>query len=169
MSMNPDGENLNGGDANKPHIFTPVEKQSLEHALFTNLKAHHDELVSLLASVSEQIYEDTVYRFYSGSAKLFHHAPQRTGEIVAALRKLAPTGTQLCPLFEHIYEDGGHEKPFALEYNADRDLYGRPFVEAFFHARYFLEMAVKYGKILDETPAYLPSGWASLLCLYRIR
>ncbi|MEC4747534.1 hypothetical protein [Methylomicrobium sp. Wu6] len=167
--MNPDDENLNNSSAEKKPFFTPAEKQRLEQSLLANLKAHHAELASLLASIRDHAYEDTVYRFYSGSARLYQHAPQRTGEIVKALRRLAPPGTTICTLFEEICQVGGHEKPFALEYNSNWGLHGRPFVEAFFHAHYFLEMAVKYGKTLDEPPAYLPSGWAALLCLYDIR
>jgi hypothetical protein len=45
----------------------------------------------------------------------------------------------------------------------------RPMVEAFFHARFMVEMAVKYGHELDEAPTMLPSGWAALLCLYGLR
>jgi hypothetical protein len=45
----------------------------------------------------------------------------------------------------------------------------RPIVEAFFHARYFLDMACKYGELLDAPPNLLPSGWASLLYLYDLR
>jgi hypothetical protein len=45
----------------------------------------------------------------------------------------------------------------------------RPIVEAFFHARYFLEMAVRYGKKLKMPPAMLPSGWAAFLYLYNLR
>lgn len=41
--------------------------------------------------------------------------------------------------------------------------------EAFFHARFFLKMAVKYGEELDEAPSTLPSGWAALLYLYNLR
>jgi hypothetical protein len=37
------------------------------------------------------------------------------------------------------------------------------------HARYMLEMAVKYGIELDGTPRFLPSGWAALLYLYDLR
>ena len=44
----------------------------------------------------------------------------------------------------------------------------RPIVEAFFHARYFVEMAVRYAR-LDEPPSLLPSGYAALLCLYGLR
>jgi hypothetical protein len=32
-------------------------------------------------------------------------------------------------------------------------------VEAFFHARYFLEMVCECGCELDQPPACLPSGW----------
>ena len=46
---------------------------------------------------------------------------------------------------------------------------GRPILEAFFHARYMLEMAVKYGKELDRPPNCLPSGWAAFLYLYDLR
>jgi len=42
-------------------------------------------------------------------------------------------------------------------------------LEAFFHAKYFLEMACKYGRELAEPPETLPSGWAALLCLYGMR
>jgi hypothetical protein len=45
----------------------------------------------------------------------------------------------------------------------------RPFVEAFFHARYFLAMAVKYGRELEFPPALMPSGWAAVLYLFDLR
>src|SRR6266567_7691723 len=44
-----------------------------------------------------------------------------------------------------------------------------PIVEAFFHAHYFLEMAVRYGKQLQHPPRQLPSGWAAFLYLYNLR
>jgi len=45
----------------------------------------------------------------------------------------------------------------------------RPKLEAFFHAKFMLEMAVKYGTQLKEPPQGLPSGWAALLYLYDLR
>jgi hypothetical protein len=45
----------------------------------------------------------------------------------------------------------------------------RPIVEAFFHARYFLEMVCGYGRQLTEPPSPLPSGWAAVLYLYGLR
>ena len=44
-----------------------------------------------------------------------------------------------------------------------------PIVEAFFHAKYFLEMAVRYGRTLESPPRKLPSGWAAFLYLYDLR
>lgn len=45
----------------------------------------------------------------------------------------------------------------------------RPLVEAFFHARFMLEMVVQYGRTLDAPPQMLPSGWAAVLYLYGLR
>jgi hypothetical protein len=43
-----------------------------------------------------------------------------------------------------------------------------PILEAFFHALFMLEMAVRYAD-LGEPPQMLPSGWAALLYLYDLR
>jgi hypothetical protein len=45
----------------------------------------------------------------------------------------------------------------------------RPFLEAFFHTHYFLSLAIRFGKELDEAPNCMPSGWAALTELYKIR
>jgi hypothetical protein len=63
----------------------------------------------------------------------------------------------------------GTGKPFELEHNKRWLEVTRPIVEAFFHARYFLDMAVRYGRSLEELPMTLPSGWAALLYLYQLR
>lgn len=43
-------------------------------------------------------------------------------------------------------------------------------LEAFFHTKYFLEMAARYGEELEAAPeSDIPSGWAALLCLYELR
>ena len=54
-------------------------------------------------------------------------------------------------------------------HNKDWTTHTRPFVEAFFHAKFFLEMAVKYGNEMKEAPEMLPSGWAALLYFYNMR
>ena len=45
----------------------------------------------------------------------------------------------------------------------------RPILEAFFHAKTFLGLAVRYAKALDHAPRLLPSGWAAVLSLYNAR
>jgi hypothetical protein len=90
----------------------------------------------------------------------------RTEEVVAALGKLFPQ-RDLDPLFLEIVAQGTR-KVFSVDHNAEWSKHTRPILEAFFHARYFLEMAVRYAE-LPEPPKLLPSGWAALLCLYRLR
>jgi hypothetical protein len=63
----------------------------------------------------------------------------------------------------------GTGKEYAVEMNQQWNEATRPIVEAFFHARYFLEMACKYGKELTEPPQPMPSGWAALMELYGLR
>lgn len=72
-------------------------------------------------------------------------------------------------MFEEIYQAGASGKQFEIEHNKHWTGNTRVFLEAFFHAKFFLEMAVKYGKELRAAPTTLPSGWAALLCLYNLR
>ena len=45
----------------------------------------------------------------------------------------------------------------------------RPVIDAFFHARYMLEMVAKYGKLRNQEEQFIASGWAAVLCLYNLR
>lgn len=72
-------------------------------------------------------------------------------------------------MFTEIYQAGTSGKRFEIEHNQQWTVHTRVFLEAFFHAKFFLEMAVKYGKELRASPISLPSGWAALLCLYDLR
>lgn len=111
-------------------------------------------------------YEDPIYRFYHGSFKVYG-IQSLTLQIVSALRALLPD-RPLNERFLQILSDGtGRE--FTPEANTNWDATTRPLLEAFFHARYFLEMVVKYGEELDEPPSPLPSGWAAVLTLYNMR
>ncbi len=137
--------------------------------LLLNLKAHLPELQALLRIVNaDAYYEDFVYRFYHQSFKVYQ-LQDLTRNIADALRRIAPEDTSFCAYFEEILQAGAGEKSFEFEHNAEWTRHTRPFVEAFFHAKYFLEMAVKYGQALDKAPDILPSGWAALLSLYGIR
>jgi hypothetical protein len=141
----------------------------MEKELLTNIKAKLPELDGLLQEMrSHWEYEDPVYRFYHQSFKVYA-LQNETKRIVAALRSIAPNGTTFSPMFEEICQAGASGKHFEPEHNVNWTMHTRPFVEAFFHAKFFLEMAVKYGRELEEPPHMLPSGWAALLCLYNLR
>lgn len=127
-------------------------------------------LKELLEKAStEWNYEDGVYRFYHQSFKVFY-VQDLTREIVAALRGLAP-GRELNQWFSTIVEEGTSGK-FSDRTNQNWLKETRPVIEAFFHARFFLEMAVRYGEGFAGRalpPAMLDSGWAALLYLYNMR
>jgi hypothetical protein len=140
-----------------------------DNQLLANIKSHLPELVTLLNEMnSHWCYEDPIYRFYYQSFKVYG-LQDETKKIVEALKSLAPQGTTFCKEFMEIYQSGASGKKFELEHNQNWTAHTRVFVEAFFHARFFLEMAVKYGKELEQAPSLLPSGWAALLCLYKLR
>ena len=149
------------------------------------------ELTVLLATMNARC-EDGVYRFYHGSFKVYtlQSCTEHAVEIVLALAPnpaldsrfveimLAGTGTEFGVVKG---EESGPDAP-------------RHVVEAFFHARYFVEMLCKYGEHaaeLEESlhrlvqiitlcklekPPYklfegdpLPSGWAAVLELFHLR
>jgi len=135
--------------------------------LFKNLKAELSNLEILLENCSGPWgYEDRIYRFYHQSFKVFN-LQTRTMEIVSKLQGLLP-GVTLNDWFMQIINEGTG-KTFVPEDNQNWLAVTRPIIEALFHARYFLEMAVKYGHELDFPPRLLPSGWASFLYLYNLR
>ena len=140
-----------------------------DNQLLANIKSQLPELLTLLNEMnSHWCYEDPIYRFYHQSFKVYN-LQKETKKIVEALKSITPEGTTFCKEFEEIYRSGASGKNFKLEHNQNWTAHTRVFVEAFFHAKFFLEMAVKYGKELEKTPTLLPSGWAALLCLYNLR
>ena len=88
--------------------------------------------------------------------------------IVDKLKEIAPEGVTFNTSFEEIFKDGTGKK-FEMNHNREWMKHTRPMLEAFFHAKYFLEMAVRYGKKLDKAPNCLPFGWAALLYFYNLR
>ena len=143
------------------------EKQAEEVKLLAAIGKELSRLEELLRSVnSEWAYEDSIYRFYHQSFKVFG-LQGLTENIVEALRGLAPH-LPLNPWFTEIASEGTG-KEFSVEINQRWTEATRPIVEAFFHARYFLEMACKYGNELTEPPQPMPSGWAALMELYGLR
>ena len=144
------------------------ERERLERVLFENLKKDRAALQKVLDHVNDVwCYEDRMYRFYHQSFKVFD-LQYATQEMVNALTKVAPEGRGLCSFFREIVASGtGRE--FELKDNFAWVERTAPILQAFFHARYFLEMALKYSVELDKPPQALPSGWAAMLELYDIR
>jgi len=137
-----------------------------EEALLANIRRDRNELEKLLEECSSHWgYEDPVYRFYHQSFKVYW-LQQQTESIVQRLQALSPD-LPLNSWFVQIVESGTG-KEFKLEDNARWMEVARPILEAFFHARFFLEMAVRYAN-LPAPPQPLPSGYAALLYLFRIR
>lgn len=140
--------------------------RSLEVRLLAQLKLRRARLATLLAHSSDHAgYEDPVYRFYHQSFKVYRLQSQ-TKAIVRELNALLP-GRPLNLWFLEILMRGTG-KEFRIAHNEDWTNVTRPILEAFFHARFFLEMAVRYAD-LDAPPAPLPSGYAALLYLYGLR
>ena len=110
---------------------------------------------------------DGIYRYYHQSFKVFA-LQDATQQMANALAAVAPEGRPMDnPLFNDILQQGTR-RVFSLEDNEHWQERVGPIVTAFFHARYFLEMAVRYSE-MPELPTLLPSGWAALLCLYGLR
>ena len=136
-------------------------------SLLRNIRRARPKLRALLDSCSDHWgYEDGVYRFYHGSLKVYGRLQPKTEAIVAALQALLP-GVALNEWFMQIVREGTG-KAFKDEHNKDWLKHARPIVEAFFHARYFLEMVVRYAG-MRHPPTSLPSGWASVLYLFNLR
>ena len=139
-------------------------KQAEEANLLATIAKDLPRLEQLFQEASSDWgYEDPIYRFYQQSFKVFR-LQEQTMRIVEALRGLAPH-LPLNPWFTQIIAEGtGRE--FSVEMNQRWLEATRPILEAFFHARYFLEMVCRYGREPREPDDPQPSGWASVLCLY---
>ena len=149
--------------------YTEREEQRrlAELRLLANLKEQKQSLEDLLTSCDGHWgFEDPIYRFYHQSYKVFF-LQESTKRIVSALRTLLPE-QPINDWFEKIIQDG-LDRTFTEQTNKNWLVETRPVLEAFFHAKYFLDMAVRYAGKFEEPPSTLPSGWASLLYLYGLR
>lgn len=134
--------------------------------MLRNLRRDRSELEKLLQGCSDHWgYEDPLYRFYHQSFKVYW-LQQQTKSIVDRLQALAPD-LPLNSWFVQIVQEGTG-KQFKSEDNKRWTEVTRPILEAFFHARFFLEMAVRYAN-LEAPPQLLPSGYAALLYLFGLR
>lgn len=145
----------------------PEDLRPEVQSLLATIKAQLPELEKLKASCDGHWgYEDAVYRFYHQSFKVFH-LQDLTKRIATTLAGLAPE-RKVHPWFSQIVSEGTGKR-FEMSMNQEWLVHARPIVEAFCHARFFLDMAIKYGTELDKPPSLLPSGWASVLYLYDLR
>ena len=143
-----------------------MDDRAAELVLLQNLRSRQSELTALLEKYSSHWgFEDPIYRFYHQSFKVYF-LQEDTVRIVRVLESLAPA-RPLNDWFRSIVEQGTG-KSFKPADNKDWTAITRPMIEAFFHARFFLEMAVRYAT-LPEPPMPLPSGYAALLYLYGLR
>ncbi len=147
--------------------MTDVDERPEVRELLDNLRARLPKLEQWLEAVSNHGgYEDPVYRFYHQSFKVFG-LQDATARIVVTLQALAPR-RMLNAWFMEIVARGTNKR-FSTRDNENWVAVTAAILEAFFHARFFLEMAVRYGRSLDVPPRVLPSGWAALLYLYDLR
>ncbi len=128
-----------------PDETAPNDREILERELLAAIKRRRENLVRLLDDASGHwSYEDPVYRFYHQSFKVFA-LQDTTRRIVAGLQDLLPA-RGLNPWFLQIVAEGtGHR--FDLSCNKDWLCHTRPILEAFLHARFMLEMAVRYAEL----------------------
>jgi len=146
------------------HLAKKLQKDQI---LLEAIKAHLPELESLLFQFRSD-YEDRMYRFYYQSFKVYG-LQESTMEAVDLFKRIgAVNESKLCNWFEDIVAEGTGAD-FKIDHNQNWKLHTRPIVEAFLHAKYFLEMMVKYGSEMDAVPTVLPTGWAAVLCLYNER
>ena len=130
-----------------------------------NLQHHHTPLRTLWDRLHRPFgtyYENCLHKFYTGSFKVFHYQ-RETLRIVEALEAIAPEGRGFCPMFKEIIRLGtGHE--FTTADNEHWIERAAPIVQAFLHARFFLQMALKH----TPAPPVLHAGWMALLSLYEL-
>ena len=147
-------------------VLDAAGRDAAEEALLQSLRRDRSELEKLLEASSDHWgYEDPVYRFYHQSFKVYGLQHQ-TQAIRDRLQALAPD-LPLNPWFVQIVESGTGKR-FETKDNEHWMEVTRPILEAFFHARFFLEMAVRYAD-LAAPPRPLPSGYAALLYLFGLR
>lgn len=146
--------------------MTVEGERAAESELLKNLRLYETDIEELLARSNDPWeYEDPIYRFYHQSFKVYR-LQDLTTAIVDLLQQLSPE-RELNPWFLEIVSLGTG-KEFGLEDNQEWTKVTRPILEAFFHARFFLEMASRY-RSLEKPPQPLPSGYAALLYRYGLR
>ena len=156
-----------------------VDIDKREFELLENIKTNLPGLKEVLKKkFAIEQYTEYVYRLYYYSFKVegIHGLKPAAVEV---LESLAPSGTELCPLFMEIIGEMPKQRDFAgqqmfittmSEDNEKMIANGRRGLEAYNHIKFFIEQAVKYGSEMEAPPENpIPYGWAALLTLYGLR
>jgi len=147
-------------------ILKEEERTRLEALLLDRLKQRKADLEKMLPEMSGHWgYEDNFYRFYHGSFKVYG-VQTATERAVKLLGELLPE-RKLNMAFDRIIREGTGKK-FEMAHNREWDRHTRPMLEAFAHAKFMIEMAVRYAD-LPAPPQPMPSGYAALLYLFDLR
>ncbi|MBW5448628.1 hypothetical protein GE107_21510 [Cohnella sp. CFH 77786] len=141
------------------------ERDELEEQLIKNINTNSLKIEEMYEKVSGHwVYEDLIYRFYHHSFKAFR-SQEYTEEMVSLFSSLL--NVELNERFMRIVRQGTG-KVFDNKVNDYWSEETRPIVDAFLHAKYFLDMLYRYRE-KEVRSSSLPSGWASILYLYNIR
>ncbi len=107
--------------------------------------------------------DDLMFRFYTQSPKSYK-LQDATLSMVRALMDLLPNRPPCARFLEIIGE--GTNKEFHLSHNEDWNEHVRPILEAFFHARFFLEKAIYCSASLEDNNVIMGSEWSALKTLF---
>jgi hypothetical protein len=169
MKMNPDDEQDLGHPKRNLKSLHELLRQQEENAerLLAATKARRKQLTRQLASVMDEWgYCDPIYRYYHHSFKVYR-LQFVTLNIRDVLRSLLPD-LPLNKLFEEVISAGtGIE--FEESHNREWFLRVTPITTAFFHAKFFLEMAVRCSMRYEKVENPLGSDLAALLYLFNLR
>lgn len=148
--------------------FSNAEAPVSHQVLLKNIKSNLELFQNIDEFVSDEwVSVDLIYRFWHQSFKVYG-LQEATLKMYEALKMVSPNNDQLNPWFEDIIKNGTG-KVFELSFNKDWVVHTKPIVDAFLHAKFFLEQVLKSARSLDEAPTLLPSYWAAVLELYQIR
>tara|TARA_R100001132_G_C3273397_1_gene95490 strand:- start:3135 stop:3695 length:561 start_codon:yes stop_codon:yes gene_type:complete len=145
-------------------------RKYLETSLFKAVTSKVDDLRKIKSSVESEWGEaDLFYRFYHNSFKVYR-IQEWTKDIVSALQSLLPD-REMNSLFMSIVSEGTGVS-FKMEHNNNWSFHTRPLLEAYFHAKRFLDSAIESSDELEaeeEPPNVLSSSWATTLYLFDLR
>ncbi len=156
------------GNRESKKLAALSEMRRNQQKLLESIKMHLTELKELIKTCGSQCEQElAMNRFYRQSFKVYR-IQNSTEKIVEILIKIMPE-QKLEDWFMQIISEGTG-RAFKIEDNSNWLAVTRPIIEAYFHSRFFLEMAIRYGEEFESVPVEnRPYGWVALLDLYNVR